>query len=61
MLNIPRCISCKYFDLDSLESQVLTCLAFPQGIPGLILANEILHDEPWEEQVADYVYEPDEP
>ncbi len=60
MLNIPICITCRYFHAASLEAQVMTCQAFPAGIPGVILSNEILHEIPWEDQVGDFVYEPDE-
>lgn len=60
MLNIPICITCRHFHNDSLEAKVLTCRAFPAGIPGVILSNEIPHDVPWEGQTDDFVYEPED-
>lgn len=60
MLNIPICLSCRHFHADSLETRNLTCRAFPTGIPGVILSNEMLHEVPWEGQTGDYVYEPDD-
>lgn len=59
MLNIPLCISCKHFHPHSLDSKTLTCAAFPEGIPGVILSNEMPHYLPVEGQVGDFVYEPD--
>lgn len=59
MLNIPLCISCKHFHQRSLDTKLLTCEAFPKGIPGVILSNEMPHYLPVEGQVGDYVYEAD--
>ncbi|MBM4288368.1 MAG: hypothetical protein FJ135_09535 [Deltaproteobacteria bacterium] len=59
MLNIPFCISCRYFHQKSLDRPTLTCEAFPDGIPGVILSNEMPHYLPVVGQVGDYVYEKD--
>ena len=59
MINIPLCISCKHFHHQSVHSQVMTCEAFPQGIPGVILSNEMPHYLPVEGQVGDFIYEAD--
>ncbi len=59
MINIPLCISCKHFHQTSTDTPTLTCAAFPEGIPGVILSNEMPHYLPVEGQVGDFVYEPD--
>jgi hypothetical protein len=59
MLNIPLCISCKHFHHKSVDTKILTCEAFPEGIPGVILSNEMPHYLPVVGQVGDYVYEKD--
>lgn len=59
MLNIPLCISCKHFHHKSLDIKTMTCDAFPHGIPGVILSNEMPHYLPVVGQVGDYVYEKD--
>ncbi len=59
MLNIPLCISCKHFHQKSIETKIMTCAAFPHGIPGVILSNEMPHYYPVVGQVGDYVYEKD--
>ena len=59
MLNIPLCISCKHFHHHTMDHKIMTCKAFPQGIPGVILSNEMPHYLPVEGQVGDYVYEQD--
>jgi hypothetical protein len=59
MINIPLCISCKHFHQGSTDTPILTCAAFPEGIPGVILSNEMPHYLPVEGQVGDFVYEPD--
>jgi hypothetical protein len=59
MLNIPLCISCKHFNHKSVDTKTMTCDAFPKGIPGVILSNEMPHYLPVVGQVGDYVYEKD--
>jgi hypothetical protein len=59
MLNIPLCISCKHFTHKSVDTKTLSCKAFPDGIPGVILSNEMPHYLPVVGQVSDYVYEKD--
>ncbi len=59
MLNIPLCIHCKHFFHKSVDTKTLSCKAFPDGIPGVILSNEMPHYLPVVGQVGDYIYEKD--
>ena len=52
MLNIPFCISCKHFHHKSVDTKTMTCDAFPKGIPGVILSNEMPHYLPVVGQVG---------
>ncbi len=36
----PLCFSCKHYNDD------LTCAAFPEGVPSVILTGEVDHDTP---------------
>ena len=42
-----------------MDAKIMTCKAFPDGIPGVILSNEMPHYLPVVGQVGDYVYEKD--
>ena len=44
MSMISQCLSCKHFKPNGMES---LCAAYPQGIPDVILFNEVDHREPW--------------
>jgi hypothetical protein len=59
MINIPLCVFCKNFHKHTLEMDTMTCKAFPDGIPFIILSNEMPHYDLWEKQVEDCVYEPE--
>ena len=50
---------CKHFNHKSVDTKTLSCKAFPDGIPGVILSNEMPHYLPVVGQVGDYVYEKD--
>ena len=47
------CGDCKYF-----KEKTLTCLAFPKGIPDIIISGESDHSEPLKNQGNDIVFEP---
>jgi hypothetical protein len=42
-----------------VDTKTMTCAAFPGGIPGVILSNEMPHYLPVVGQAGDYVYEKD--
>jgi hypothetical protein len=43
-LPLPQCVVCKHFNADDASQNA--CSAFPSGIPGAILDNEVDHREP---------------
>ena len=49
---IPICIDCKYLSND------VKCLAFPNGIPGIITSGENDHAKPLKDQKNKIVFTP---
>jgi len=41
----PICLKCKFFNYDKPG---MTCLAFPDGIPGDVIESIVVHDHPIE-------------
>lgn len=54
---LPNCSYCIHAFRDDRGITDGSCKAFPDGIPLNILSNELLHDEIFEEQLGDYVFE----
>ena len=52
----PVCINCKYFN--SLIVNILSCKAFPNGIPNIILSGLNDHSKPLPKQGNSIVFEP---
>lgn len=48
------CWGCMYHN----QTEPGTCKAFPEGIPHVIVSNEIDHFTPLKDQLNDLVYEP---
>ena len=46
MLKVPQCMRCIHYHLGRGQG-VLTCAAFPEGIPDDILGNVVVHDKPY--------------
>lgn len=64
MILIPKCFErkCKWFfgvtQPDNTElSEVVTCLAFPEGIPEDIAFGDNKHEKVQEGQVGSFIYE----
>jgi hypothetical protein len=39
-------------------NKAAACLAFPKGIPDVILSGDVRHDLPFSDQVGVFIYEP---
>ena len=52
---IPDCMKCKYYN--SLDNDILSCKAFPSGIPDNIIMVEIKHTTIIKGQNGNYVFE----
>ena len=52
MSNPKVCWQCQYYDFD----KVVSCKAFPGGIPHQIASRDIIHDKVLEGQVGDFVW-----
>lgn len=48
------CLNCKH----KFDSETYTCLAFPKGIPDVILKGENMHAAPMAGQENDLIYAP---
>lgn len=48
-----KCSKCLHLDVADF-----TCLAFPNGVPGIYLSGEAIHDKVVDRQISDYIFTP---